>query len=151
MLWPLLCASPQGVMPPRPRRRRLNHAERGWGHGGVEKQQVLGMQMNVIWEKLNNYEFASTTKNMHALSASLKDEGEAISWLLSKIFPLSFSRELNLTQQVAQLHDISLPRKVLKFSIKMSFKLAKRSWYEFEHNSSRIYRKLQDSEELWWF
>lgn len=29
--------------------------------------------------KMNNYEFASTTKIMHALSASLKDEGEAIS------------------------------------------------------------------------
>ncbi len=33
----------------------------------------------------------------------------------------------------------------------MSFKLANCSWYEFEHNSSQIYRKLQDSEELRWF
>lgn len=52
---------------------------------------------------------------------------------------------------MAQSHDISLPRKVLKFSIKMSFKLSNCSWYEFEHNSSQIYSKLQDSEELRWF
>ncbi len=38
---------------------------------------------------------------MHALSASLKDEGEAILWLLSKIFTLSFSRELNLAHNVS--------------------------------------------------
>lgn len=61
-------------MPPRLCQRRLNQAERGWGRGGVEKQQFLGMQMR----KINNYEFARTKKIMHALSASLKDEGDAI-------------------------------------------------------------------------
>lgn len=101
MLWPLLCASPRGVMPPRhtdnpDSARDILITWREGGYAEVSKHCSCRDANEGDMRKMNNYEFASSTKIMRALSASLKDEGEAISWLLSNIFTLSFSRELNL-------------------------------------------------------